>query len=140
MRKQSSSIQRWVALALTAVVMTLNAPVHASSHPDLGVGIPSINDATLYTGNSFTLLVTVTNAGDGASEATTLRYYRSTDTTITSSDTELDADAVGGLAAAGTSDQSVDLTAPSTAGAYYYGACVDSVTGNRTRRTTARRR
>ena len=32
------------------------------------------------------------------------------------------------LAAAGSSDQSVDLTAPDTSGTYYYGACVDTVT------------
>ncbi len=88
-----------------------------------------MDDSSPYTGASFTLSATVSNAGDGESAATTLRYYRSTDATITTSDTELGTDAVGALAAAGTSDQSIDLTASSTAGTYYYGACVDSVTG-----------
>ena len=37
-------------------------------------------------------------------------------------------DSIGALAAFGTSDQSIDLTAPSDAGTYYYGACVDTVT------------
>ena len=88
-----------------------------------------MNDATLYTGNRFTLSVTVTNAGDGASEATWLRYYRSTDSTITSSDTEQGhGQAVGALAAAATSDLDGGVTAPSEAGTYCYGACVDSVT------------
>ena len=64
-----------------------NNSVYGNSAPDLQVGTPSVDDATLYTGNSFTLSVTVTNAGDGASEATTLHYYRSTDSTITTSDT-----------------------------------------------------
>ena len=68
------------------------------------------------------------NDGEGAAAATTLRYYRSTDATITTSDTQVGTDAVAGLAAAGSSSQSVDLTAPNTSGTYYYGACVDSVT------------
>ena len=99
--------------------------------PDLAVGSPSVSDADPATGGSFTLSATVSNEG-GPSSATTLRYYRSADTTITSSDTEVGTDAVGALAASGTSDQSVDLTAPSTAGTYYYGACVDTVTGEST--------
>ena len=33
------------------------------------------------------------------------------------------------LSAGGSGDESIDLTAPSTAGTYYYGACVDSVSG-----------
>ena len=104
------------------------APVHAKSGADLAVGTPSVNDASPFAGSQFTLSVTVTNAGDGASEATRLRYYRSTDSTITSSDTEQRSESVGALAAAGTSDHDGGMTAPSEAGTYYYGACVDSVT------------
>ena len=66
---------------------------------------------------------------NGASAGTTLRYYRSTDTPVTTSDTEVGTDAIGGLSAGGSSSESIGLTAPSTAGTYYYGACVDSVTG-----------
>ena len=97
--------------------------------PDLELGTPSVSDSNPAAGATFTLSATVTNAGDGESEATTIRYYLSTDATISGSDTEVGTDAVGALAAAGTSDQSISLTAPSTAGAYYYGACVDAVTG-----------
>ena len=78
---------------------------------------------------SFTLSVTVSNTGDGESPATTLRYYRSTDATITTSDTQESTDAIPELSAAGTSSQSVDLKGPFTPGTYYYGACVDTVTG-----------
>ena len=79
-------------------------------------------------GATFTLSATVRNAGDGSAAATTLRYYRSTDATITTSDTQVSTDEVAGLAASGSSSESVDLTAPSTPGTYYYGACVDTVT------------
>ena len=65
-----------VVLALAAVVTTSNAPVHASSSPDMEVGTPSADDVSPYTGASFTLSATVTNAGDGESAGTTLRYYR----------------------------------------------------------------
>ena len=99
-----------------------------SSSPDLVVASPSVSDNSPETGASFTLSATVRNAGDGDAAATTLRYYRSTDATISTSDTAEGTDAVEGLAASGTSSESVDLTAPSTAGTYYYGACVDTVT------------
>ena len=97
-------------------------------YPDLRVETPTVNDASPETGATFTLAATVTNAGDAEAAATTLRYYRSTDATITTSDTAVGTDAVGALSASGTSDESIDLTAPSTAGAVYYGACVDAVT------------
>ena len=106
----------------------VSAQTDANSHPDLEVGTPSVGDASPSTQSVFTVSVTVTNAGAGASEATRLRYYRSTDSTITSSDTEQGSEAVGALAAAGTSDHDGGMTAPSEAGTYYYGACVDSVT------------
>ena len=117
-----------VVLVMAAVVMTSNAPAHANSSPDLEVGTPSVDDATIYTGNRFTLSVTVTNSGDVASEATRLRGYRSTDSTITTSDTEEGSQTVNALAAAGSSSFDHGLTAPSEAGTYYYGVCVDSVT------------
>ena len=97
--------------------------------PDLVVGSPTVSDSSPTSGASFTLSATVRNAGGAASSSTTLRYYRSTDATITTSDTSVGTDAVGTLAAAGTSSESTSLTAPSTAGTYYYGACVDAVTG-----------
>ena len=97
--------------------------------PDLVVGTPTVSDSGPDAGATFTLSATVRNAGDESSAATTLRYYRSTDATITTSDTQEDTDEVAELAASGTSSESVSLTAPSTPGTYYYGACVDAVTG-----------
>ena len=100
-----------------------------SGAADLVVGSPSVSDAGPDAGESFTLRATVRNRGDGRSGATTLRYYRSSDATITASDTAVGTDAVAGLAASGTSAESISVTAPSRAGTYYYGACVDSVSG-----------
>ena len=97
--------------------------------PDLVVESASVDDAAPAPGGSFTFSATVRNRGDGSSGSTTLRYYRSTDSTISSGDTAAGTDSVGRLAASATSDESIRLTAPSSAGTYYYGACVDSVSG-----------
>ena len=55
--------------------------------PDLVVGSPTVDDNNPAGGATFTLSTTVQNAGDGAAAATTLRYFRSTDATITTDDT-----------------------------------------------------
>ena len=86
-----------------------------------------MSDSGPTAGTKFTLSATVRNDGDGASEATTLRYYRSTDTTISTSDTEVDTDAVAVLGVSGSSSESVEVTAQPTPGTYYYRACVDAV-------------
>ena len=97
--------------------------------PDLVVQSPSVSNGSLSAGQAFTLRATVRNRGTARSAATTLRYYRSQDATISRADTQVGTDAVGSLAASGATDESIRLTAPSTAGTYYYGACVDAVSG-----------
>ena len=106
----------------TAVMVTVRPRV------DLVVGSPTVSDSSPAAGGAFTLSATVRNTGVRASEATTLRYYRSTDDTITASDTSEGTDAIPALSAARTSSQSISLTAPAS-GTWYYGACVDTVTG-----------
>ncbi len=101
----------------------------AGSSPDLIVASPSVSDDTLTTGQSFTLSASVRNQGTGRSASTILRYYRSSNSTISSSDTQVGTDAVSALAASGTSAESISLSAPSSVGTYYYGACVDEVSG-----------
>ena len=108
-----------------AVAVTVTEPPR---RPDLEVAATP-SDAALEPGESFTLTATVRNVGDSASAATFLRYYRSSDATITASDTELGTDAVVALAASGSSAESITLTSPSDAGTYYYGACADAVPG-----------
>ena len=115
-------------LTVTYDGQTAAHPMTVTAAPDLVVGSPTVNDSSPATGQAFTLSAMVRNAGDGAAAATTLRYRRSTDGTITTSDTSVGTDAVGGLAAGAVSVESISLTAPSTAGTYYYGACVDAVT------------
>ena len=88
-----------------------------------------MSDGIPAPGTAITLSATVNNTGDGESPATSLRFYRSPDATITTADTVVATDAVAGLSASGSSSVSVGLRAPSSAGTYYYGACVDAVAG-----------
>ena len=99
----------------------------SSDKPDLVVQTPTVSDSSPNAGESFTFSVTVHNQGQAPSISTTLRYYRSTDTVITTSDTEVGTAEVAGLAASASRSEMVKLTAPSTLGKYYYGACVDAV-------------
>ena len=112
-----------------SAVQTFRVTVEAGGGgtPDLVVQSPAVDDDTPDAGASFTFSATVRNHGDGRSGSTTLRYYRSSNATITSSDTEVGTDAVGALRAGGSSDETITLTAPSQEGTYYYGACVDAV-------------
>ena len=99
----------------------------SEGEPDLIVPSVSVRDTTLTPGQAFILNATVQNQGDGQAAATTLRYYRSNDATITSSDTEVGTDAIGALNASATSAVLIWLTAPTRT--YFYGACVESVSG-----------
>ena len=94
---------------------------------DLVVEQPSVSKSALGPGEDFTLSATVRNQGESRADGTTLRYYRSTDTTISTRDTEVGTDGVGALGANQTGDENITLTAPTSPGTYYYGACVGSV-------------
>ena len=96
--------------------------------PGLVVAPPTVSDDSPVTGATFTLSVTVRNDGQGDSAAATLSYYRSSDATLTKSDTEVGTVAVEALSALASRDYSIDVAAPAEAGVYYYGACVDAAT------------
>ena len=106
-----------------AVQITVEPPPES----DLVVDQPSVSKSTLASGENFTLSATVRNQGKARADGTTLRYYRSADAAISSSDTEVGTDSVNALGANQTGDESITLTAPTSAGVYYYGACVDTV-------------
>ena len=94
------------------------------SNYDLEIsGSPTVTDSNPAPEGSFTLSATVRNAGNAATPATTSRYYRSSDSTITSGDTQVGTNPVNRLLPGQTVLGAIDLTAPSVAGTYYYGAC-----------------
>ena len=99
-------------------------------------GTPQVSKTTLAVGETFQINTRVWNQGSATSDPTTLRYYLSTDDTISPEDTEVDSDRVDALSGRGASaprrraELSKTLTAPDTAGVHYYGVCVDSVAGD----------
>ena len=93
------------------------------------MGSVTVSDTTPNTGESITLSTTVRNSGSASSASTTLRWYRSANSQISSFDSQVGTDSVSGLSAGGSGSESITISGPSTAGTYYYGACVDSVSG-----------
>ena len=97
--------------------------------PDLVVQPVSVDRSVLDPGESFTLSAIVRNRGHGPADATTLRYYRSDDASVSPTATQVETGAVGALAPGNDSALSVDIEAPNEAGTTYYGACADAVPG-----------
>ena len=99
--------------------------------PDLVIESPSVNPPNPAPSQSFTLSVAIHNRGKAPAPPTTVRYYLSTDSTITTDDTEVGTGTVSELAAPSTTFKLIRLTAPSSPGTYYYGACVQPVSSER---------
>ena len=103
---------KWPAgIALSITSQTVPPPVQK---PDLVVEQPTVRKSTLAPGERFTLSATVKNQGAGRAAATTLRYYRSTDSTISTKDTEVGTDSVSALGANQSGAESITLAAPSS--------------------------
>lgn len=92
---------------------------------DLVVDLPSVSVTNLRPGENFTLSATVRNRGNVGAEPTTLRWHQSPDREIGASDSLVGSSEVGVLDVSERSTESIILTAPASAGTYYYGACVD---------------
>ena len=102
-----------------------------STGPDLSIpALFAVANLWSTSRHPVTIYAGVENSGDESSAATTLRYYRSTDATITPGDTQVGTVAVGALSAGATINSAgITANAPSTPGTYYYGACLDAVPG-----------
>ncbi|MEK7679103.1 MAG: SBBP repeat-containing protein, partial [Deltaproteobacteria bacterium] len=83
-------------------------------------------------GLSVSVSYTVTNNGAGASSASYVKFYLSTDTTIAASDIYLGQRSVGGLASGASSSATTSLLIPQsvTPGTYYIGAIADATNTN----------
>ena len=104
-------------------------PARPPNRPDLVAQSPSVDDNSLNAGQLFLFSVVVRNQGTAAAAATRLRIYRSTDATIMRSDTQVQSSLLHALPVSGGINMGFTLIAPSGAGTYYYGACVDGVSG-----------
>ena len=112
---------------MSYIVPEIQEYLPGGAAPDLAVGSPRISNPFSRPGESFTFSATVRNQGTVAAPATTLRFYRSSDSTITPSDVVVGSTSVRALAPNATTELDVTLTAPTSEGTYYYGGCVDAV-------------
>lgn len=94
---------------------------------DLTVPFAGVDDINVAPNETIKSVAIVRNDGDGPADATTLRYYRSTNSIISSSDTLIALDTIPALDPGEISSQNADTNAPGSEGTWYYGACVDSV-------------
>ncbi len=97
------------------------------NRPDLVIASVSVDKDTLDPGENFRLDAIVRNQGQVDAPSTYLRYYRSSDSTISVNDTEVGSDRITTPDAGETYHRWENLTAPEAPGVYYYGVCVDSV-------------
>jgi hypothetical protein len=95
--------------------------------PDLVVIDPSVDISSLTPGQNFTFTAVVKNEGTRSAASTILRYYRSTNSVISTADTPIGTDFVGSLPPGFTSSENIGLTAPGSDGTWWIGACVDAV-------------
>ena len=111
-------------------------PLSPSSGADLMIfDAPQLSKNTLKSGETLSVNTRVWNRGRIPSPQTTLRYYLSTDETLSLDDTEVANDAVPPLSGRSAhpsrrrADLSKTLTAPETSGTHYYIVCVDATPG-----------
>lgn len=101
----------------------------ATSPAGLVVYAPSVKDSTPMASRLIAISVIVRNEDDFRSTPTTLGYFRSTDTVVTTGDTRVGGDYVARLNPLESRLESVLLFAPSLSGTYYYAVCFDAGNG-----------
>ena len=94
--------------------------------PDLGVSVTA-NPTTISFGGTVNLSAIVTNEGNGTADTTTLRFLRSTDSTISTSDTFLTNTIIISSLSANSSENVFASVTGHISGDMYYGACVVAV-------------
>jgi len=104
------------------------APANAA---DLQISAIGVTPSSVAASGQLSISASVRNAGTASGAASTLRYYRSVDATVTTADTALACTAAVGALAPGdfASAPLCQVGAPAGAGTWYYGVCVDAVAG-----------
>ena len=98
--------------------------------PDLIVNLPRVDNDRVQAGSSIRVIFTIENQGDGHSGPTEVTAYLSDDRTITVHDEFVASVNIRDLEPSISLDWvRYNIIVPVAPGTYYYGACVDAVTG-----------
>ena len=103
--------------------------VRSAGAPDLEVPTVTPTSVTGSPGGSVMATFTIRNRGNATAAATTVRIYASSNSTISTSDTEVGDGPFRTLAAGQSRDQQVTVTLGNQAGTFYFGLCLDAVSG-----------
>ena len=116
---------------VTVTVQSPRVPVSRPPRLDLTLAGPWVDNASPALGGVFELSATVRLHGTPELVQSTLRFYHSTDATITRSDTQVATRErwLGTLTQYWEVYKHVWVKAPASKGTYYYGACVDETAG-----------
>ncbi len=115
--------------AIAITVGNVITPVEVAVSPDLVVTLSS-NSNWVDPNEYINLTANIHNQGKADTlNSTTVRYYLSSDTTVSSNDQLLATGSVRHLTQGDSDKEELGVRAPSQPGQYYYFACVDSVTG-----------
>lgn len=101
-----------------------------AASPDLLPSSFTTAFGSVGTGGSLQLNTTIKNAGNGSSASSTVRFYRSTNSIISSGDTLLGTVAVGALSAGVSIGRQYTTSNTGAPGTWYFGACVDVVSND----------
>ena len=101
----------------------VHVPEDGFGHPDLVVDFPNNSTLDLMPGEPFTLRARVQNRGNGASDLTGLRLYRSANRIISSADVWEHTEDLDGLEALASIERFVRFDGFAEAGTYFAGAC-----------------
>jgi len=96
--------------------------------PDLSIA-QSIGALVVAPGYAQRWSATVTNNGSGGASDTTLRYYSSSDSAISSGDVQLGTSAISQLTSGAAESHAIVIRHSNVPASRYLGACVDSVAG-----------
>ena len=109
-----------------AVLVTLGAVGSsiAADRPELTAVVESVAAASAPTAQKVPLTIEVTNSGAVDSPETSVRFYRSTDSRITTSDTLVTVERLRPVYAGGTRTVIGQVKVGTTVGKFWFGACV----------------
>ncbi len=116
-------------MAVRVAGSTQSLAISYTTKPDLTVNNAQISANAFPPETLFTFSADVVNQSTAIIQGSTLRYYLSDDSTLSSSDTVVATDTVSVLSGGETSLEQAVIRAPSDLGTYWVGACVDTVTG-----------
>ena len=116
-----------------SATQSISVRVASAGAPDLEFTSVTPTSVTGSPGGSVQADFTLRNSGNATAAATTIRVYQSTDSSISTSDTEIGSNSIPSLGAG----RSTTITATvrlsgQASGTFYFGLCVDAVSGEST--------